>query len=296
MRKEMLLIINPAAGKGKGAAIGRQAEELYTQNGWHCTVQETRDAGDATRFVREHDRVQMVTCVGGDGTLSETLGGLVDMPEQPALCYIPMGSTNDMALSVGLPKKPLLAAQCALDGHPQEIDAGRLDDRVFSYVACFGAFSRTSYITGRQMKNRLGHFAYILTGARELNNIRPFPVQVDCEGERITGNFLFGAVCNTRSLGGALKLPVDEDALHDGTHEMLLVRDPKNIFQALSLLWSLARGQYDHPLMVVRRIREAYFYMPADMPWSLDGERADTGRVVHVCNLPNAYRMMLPKK
>lgn len=296
MRKQLLLIVNPAAGFGKGASLAEQAAAMYASEGWECTVCKTGGAGDAADFARQKSAdKQMLVCIGGDGTLSETLGGLVDVSAPPPLCYIPTGSTNDLALSVGLPRDPMKAARCALEGHPQEIDAGMLDGRVFSYVACFGAFSRTSYITGRQMKNRLGHFAYILTGARELNNIRPLPVTVECEGERIEGNFLFGAVCNTRSLGGALRLPVDADALHDGKHELLLVREPRSICQAVGILWSLARGKYDHELIVCRRVREAVFHMPEDMPWSLDGERADSGREVRIRNLPHAYRLMLPE-
>ena len=102
-------------------------------------------------------------------------------------------------------------------------------------------------------------------------------------------------MCNTRSLGGALRLPVDESALHDGRHELLLVREPKHIYQAVSLLLCLARGKYDHPLIVCQSVSRAVFHMPEDMPWSLDGERADAGRTVVFENMPSAYRLMLPK-
>lgn len=295
MGKELLMIVNPAAGKGKGRLYEQQVTQLYTRHGWHCTTCETQGAGDAARFAQSMGaQAQLLLCIGGDGTLSETLGGLTQLSAPPPLCYVPMGSTNDLALSAGLPHDAMQAAQCGLDGHAQPIDAGSFNGQVFSYVACFGAFSRTSYITGRKMKNRLGHFAYILTGAQELNRIHPYPVQITCDDEDISGNFLFGAVCNTRSLGGALRLPVDENALHDGRHELLLVREPKHIYQAISLLWHLARGKYDHPLIVCKSVSRAVFHMPEDMPWSLDGERADAGRTVVFENMPSAYRLMLP--
>lgn len=297
MSKKLLLIVNPAAGKGKGREYEQRVSALYTQAGWDCAVRSTQGAGDAARFaLQEGAQSDMLLCIGGDGTLSETLGGLTQLAAPPPLCYVPMGSTNDLALSAGLPRKAMDAAQCGLTGRAQPIDAGRFNGQVFSYVACFGAFSRTSYITGRKMKNRLGHFAYILTGARELNRIRPYPVQIEGDGTSISGNFLFGAVCNTRSLGGALRLPVDENALHDGRHELLLVREPKHIYQAISLLWCLARGKYSHPLIVCESVAHAVFHMPEDMPWSLDGERADAGRTVVFENMPSAYRLMLPQK
>ncbi len=296
MSKKLLMIVNPAAGKGKGRVYEQRVSVLYTQAGWDCDIRNTQGAGDAARFaLQEGAQADMLLCIGGDGTLSETLGGLTQLSAPPPLCYVPMGSTNDLALSAGLPRNAMDAAQCGLTGRAQPIDAGRFNGQVFSYVACFGAFSRTSYITGRKMKNRLGHFAYILTGARELNRIRPYPVQIEGDDTSITGSFLFGAVCNTRSLGGALRLPVDESALHDGRHELLLVREPKHIYQAVSLLLCLARGKYDHPLIVCQSVSRAVFHMPEDMPWSLDGERADAGRTVVFENMPSAYRLMLPK-
>ena len=296
MSKKLLMIVNPAAGKGKGRVYEQRVSALYTQAGWDCDIRNTQGAGDAARFaLQEGAQADMLLCIGGDGTLSETLGGLTQLSAPPPLCYVPMGSTNDLALSAGLPRNAMDAAQCGLTGRAQPIDAGRFNGQVFSYVACFGAFSRTSYITGRKMKNRLGHFAYILTGARELNRIRPYPVQIEGDDTSITGSFLFGAVCNTRSLGGALRLPVDESALHDGRHELLLVREPKHIYQAVSLLLCLARGKYDPPLIVCQSVSRAVFHMPEDMPWSLDGERADAGRTVVFENMPSAYRLMLPK-
>lgn len=295
MRKKLLLIVNPAAGRCKGTKAGAEIDQLYTEAGWDNRRHNTLKAGDAAHFVRrDAPKADMVLCIGGDGTLSETLEGLLSLKNPPPLCYVPMGSTNDLAYSVGLPSKPLRAAQCGLTGRARPIDAGRFNGRIFSYVACFGAFSRTSYITGRQMKNKLGHFAYILTGAKELNAIHPYPVRVKLDDEVIEGDFLFGAVCNTRSLGGALKLPVAEDALYDGKHELFMVREPKNIFQALSCLWNIACGRYDHELLVVRQLSQATFHMPEDMPWSLDGERADAGRDVKIENIKHAYRLMLP--
>jgi diacylglycerol kinase (ATP) len=295
MSKKLLLIVNPAAGKGKGRTFEKKVCALYEHSGWTCDIRNTQGAGDAAEFAtKDGADADMIGCIGGDGTLSETLGGLTKLPAPPPLCYVPMGSTNDLAISVGLPRKPMKAAKCGLEGHAQPIDVGKLNGTIFSYVACFGAFSRTSYITGRKMKNRLGHLAYILTGASELNRIRPYHVHIEGDELALEGNFLFGAVCNTRSLGGALHLPVDKNALHDGRHELLLVREPKHIYQAVSLLWSLANGKYDHPLIVCKSVSHAVFHMPEEMPWSLDGERADLGKTVEFENMPSAYRIMLP--
>lgn len=291
----LLLIVNPAAGMGRGHTLKDEIAHMYARYGWESTIQETEGAGDAARFAQEsaasHD---LVMCVGGDGTLSETLGGLTRVPEAPPLCYVPMGSTNDLALSAGLPRDPMSAAAVGLGGEPVPIDAGSFNGRVFSYVACFGAFTRTSYETDRQLKNKIGHLAYILTGAQELTRIQSYSVTVECGEETISGDFFFGSCCNTRSLGGTVKLPLGLSDLQDGSHELLMVRKPERITELTGLLPTVLAGKYDHPLLVYRHVDHAVFHMPEEMPWSLDGERADAGQQVDIRNLHHAFRLMLP--
>ena len=140
MSKKLLMIVNPAAGKGNGRVYEQRVSALYTQAGWACDIRNTQGAGDAARFaLQEGAQADMLLCIGGDGTLSETLGGLTQLSAPPPLCYVPMGSTNDLALSAGLPRNAMDAAQCGLTGRAQPIDAGRFNGQVFSYVACFGA-------------------------------------------------------------------------------------------------------------------------------------------------------------
>lgn len=295
MGNNLLLIVNPAAGMGRGKTLKDEIAHMYQRYGWNVDICETAGAGDAARFAQEEsDGHNLLMCVGGDGTLSETLGGLTKLPDAPPLCYVPMGSTNDLALSAGLPHDPMSAAAVGLAGNPTPMDAGDFNGRVFSYVASFGAFTRTSYETDRALKNKLGHLAYILTGAQELTRIQSYEVTVDLPEETIEGEFFFGAFCSTRSLGGMVKLPMEEDGLHDGKHELLMVRRPRSITDLSGILPSMLAGSYDHPLVVYRHVEKAVFHMPEPMPWSLDGERGDAGTEVRVRNLPSAYRLMLP--
>jgi len=296
MDKRLLMIVNPAAGMGRGETLQGEIAALYARAGYRCTLCDTQGAGDAARFAQEEaDRHALLVCVGGDGTLSETLDGLLRVENAPPLCYVPMGSTNDLAVSAGLPRVALEAARVGLEGAPQPIDAGSFNGRVFSYVASFGAFTRTSYETDRALKNRIGHLAYILTGAQELTHIQSYAVSVDTPEEKITGEFIFGCVCNTRSLGGTLKLPIGREDLNDGMHELFMVRKPQTIGDVTGLLQALLSGEYSHPLIVLRHVSEAVFHMPEEMPWSLDGERADAGTRVEVRTLHHAYQLMLPR-
>lgn len=295
MPDQLLLIVNPAAGMGRGETIKDEIARMYERYHWHTDICCTRGGGDAARFALEgaadHD---LVMCVGGDGTLSETLGGLTRVPDAPPLCYVPMGSTNDLALSAGLPRDPMSAAAVGLGGQPTSIDAGSFDGRVFSYVASFGLFTRTSYETDRELKNKIGHLAYLLTGVQELKHIVSYPVRVEADGETIEDEFFFGSMCNTRSLGGTVKLPLGKDDLSDGRHELLMVRKPRSITELSGLLPTVVAGKYDHPLLVYRHVQQAVFTMPEGLSWSLDGERADAGTRVEVKNLHHAYRLMLP--
>ena len=295
MESKLLMIVNPAAGMGRGRTIKDEITRMYARYHWQSTVRCTESAGDAARFALESgDGYDMVMCVGGDGTLSETLEGLTQVENAPPLCYVPMGSTNDLAMSAGLPKDPMSAAAVGLGGISRPIDAGLFNGQVFSYTASFGAFTRTSYETDRALKNKLGHLAYIITGAKELGRIHSYQVSVEADGEMIDGEFFFGSFCNSRSLGGVLKLPLGKDDLWDGRHELLMARKPQNITELSGLLTTLMAKRYDHPLLVYRHVEHAVFHMPEDLPWSLDGERADPGVTVEASNLHNAYRLMLP--
>ena len=297
MAEKLMLIINPAAGRGEGASVCGHLLDLYDQAGFECRVHFTREAGDAQRFAASCDEsVDMLVCVGGDGTMSETLAGLVKAKAQPPLCYVPLGSTNDLARSLNLPTEPIEAGWLALEGERTRLDAGMFDDKTFSYVASFGAFTSTSYETDRALKNKLGHFAYVLTGAKELPNIHAYPVRVECSEGTIEGRFIFGAVCNASRVGGTLKLPVTQDNFSDGKLELFMVREPRDLNELSQLLLALVGGNYTHELIECHTVTEATFYMPDDMAWSLDGEKAEAGKTVHIRTLPQAYEMMLPYK
>lgn len=295
MAKKLVLIINPASGRGEGSSVGGCLLNMYDEAGFACQTFFTRKAGDARRVAASCDEtVDMLVCVGGDGTMSETLAGLLEAKKQPPLCYVPLGSTNDLARSLKLPVDPLEAGKLALTGVKTRLDAGRFDKSTFSYVASFGAFTSTSYETDRALKNRLGHFAYVINSAKELPNIHAYPVRVECKEGVIEGRFLFGAVCNASRVGGTLKLPVTESNFSDGKLELFMVREPKDLSEISQLLIALAGGNYTHELIECHSVTQAVFHMPDEMAWSLDGEKAVAGRKVEISTLPSAYELLMP--
>ena len=167
MSKKLLFIINPRAGKTKSSTPLLAAADCFTRSGYQLQLYLTEGTGHASELVRQYGGdADVVVCAGGDGTLNETIAGLMTLHQPPALGYIPCGSTNDFAASLAIPSDPAQAAQRIAQGTPRALDLGTHNGRYFAYVASFGAFTRSSYSAPQASKNALGHFAYILEGMK----------------------------------------------------------------------------------------------------------------------------------
>ena len=163
--KTLLFIVNPRSGRTKSRAPLFDAVARFSQAGYQVYVHMTTGPGDATRVARELGAdFDMVVCSGGDGTLNETIAGLMDLSHRPWVGYLPNGSTNDFAASLHIPAQTENAVEAIVRGDPFPMDVGTHNGRPFVYVASFGAFTRSSYSAPQATKNALGHFAYILEG------------------------------------------------------------------------------------------------------------------------------------
>ena len=177
-------------------------------------------------------------------------------------------------------------------GTPCPLDVGRHNDRYFAYVASFGAFTRSSYSATQAAKNALGHFAYILEGLGDLDSLRPYRCAVDADGERFEGEFIFGAVCNSTSLGGLVKLDPSRVRMDDGKFELLLLRMPKTALDLQNLITAMTRMQYDYPGVILRHVRRVTLTTEENLPWSLDGEYCPSAPRVEIENLPAAIQLV----
>ena len=164
MKKRMMLIINPMAGRSGYKTGFGEVMNILDSGGYLTTVYFTQGRGDATVMAAQHAaEYDTVACIGGDGTLSEGVSGLMQVPNPPPLGYIPMGTTNDVASTLGLPKNATDAALRIVTGTPTAFDVGSFGDQsFFTYVAAFGAFTAVSYETPQNEKQALGHLAYVL--------------------------------------------------------------------------------------------------------------------------------------
>lgn len=296
--KKMLFIMNPYSGKRRANRYLVEILEMFNRADYQVVTHMTGGQGDATEVARRlGPEMDIVVCCGGDGTFNETVAGLqmagVDVP----VGYIPAGSTNDFAASLKLPTEPLEAAQEIVDGSPVYYDAGSFNGRFFSYVASFGAFTRTSYTTPQSIKNALGHTAYVLSGISELSQIRNEHVRLEIDGETIEDDFLFGAICNSTSVGGILTLDPKQVDMADGKLEVLLVRSPKSLLELTECISAVQSQQYNNCEMITFRSgREIKITADPEMPWTLDGEREDGHQEITVTNNHLAYRLVQNRK
>ena len=286
MANTLLFIVNPRAGRTRSTAPLFDAVAHFCASGYLVDLRLTQAREDATRLARElGGKFDAVVCCGGDGTLNETVTGLMDLPSPPPLGYIPAGSTNDFAASLHLPDQPLEAARVITASGGRPLDVGSFNGRPFIYVASFGAFTRASYSAPQNVKNDLGHLAYILEGVKDLSTLRPYRASVATEEECFDGEFLFGAVTNATSVGGLVKLKEDQVCLDDGLFELLLIPNPKSIADLQGLARSLLLQDFTGGGVIFRHVHTLTVQTPEDLPWALDGEFDPGGAQVEIHNL-----------
>ena len=292
--RKLLMVVNPRAGRNKSRGPLYDAAGILSSNGYLLRIHNTVAPGDARDLVRrEGARYDAVVAVGGDGTLNEVVTGLMKLDNPPPLGYMPQGSTNDFAASLHLPSNPAEAAAVIAQSAGRKLDIGQWNRRYFVYVASFGAFTRTSYSAPQNVKNALGHFAYVLEGVKDLDSLRPYPIRLNADGETLDGEYLFGAVCNTLSIGGIVKLAPEHVALDDGLFELLLVPNPRTPADLQDLMMSAVNQDYAGKGFVFRHVSSIRLETEDVLPWSLDGEYAPGTPKVEIVNRRQALSMLL---
>lgn len=293
-RKQMLLVINPRSGKGQIRNRLLDILDMFTKEGYQIQVHITQRPDEARQIVAESGTEKdLVVCSGGDGTLNETISGMMQLEHAPELGYIPAGSTNDFASSLKLPRQMLEAARMAARGDAYPFDIGRFcDDRYFVYVAGFGAFTEVSYLTPQDKKNVLGHQAYMLESVKSLASIKSYSMKVSWDKNSLQGEFIFGMVTNTISVGGFKGLVVQDVALNDGLFEVLLIRTPKTPLELSDIVSSLfLKEESSSDLVYKFKTSSLRFEAKEPVDWVLDGEFGGSRQQVWVENLQRRMKI-----
>ena len=292
--KKLLLIVNPASGARRGRRFLPDMISLFSRGGYLVTVCLTEKRGDAADFARQFaGEADLAVACGGDGTLNEVVAGLLSAGLETPIGYIPAGSTNDFAATLALPLQIPKACAAILSREPRPLDVGRFgSDRYFTYTASFGAFTSVSYATPQNMKNLLGHTAYILQGIASLKDIRPVHMKITTGGRDYENDYIFGAVCNSTSLGGVLKLEDEGIHMNDGLFEALLIPYPGSLVRLNQIIAALTAHRYDDPSLIFIRASAFTCEGAPDLSWTLDGEEAEGASSLEIRNLPGAIRLI----
>ncbi len=270
-----LVIINPRAGKERGKQYLFSIADALCKAGYRVTVHITQAAGDATDIVREcGDEYDRIICCGGDGTFQETVTGVLEFPTdfRPSIGYIPCGTTNDLSKSMDVPTVPDDNIANVISGNYQNMDIGVFNGRIFTYIASFGSFSSVSYETPQSAKNLLGHTAYVLNGISQVFKIHPIHMRWRCDELSGEGDYLFGGVSNTTSIGGMYKLPPAAVSLNDGMFELILVKNGEfNIDLVPKLIAKRFNEESGNRILI---LKGKHFRLDFDepVPFTLDGE------------------------
>ena len=287
MDKKLLMIVNPVAGMKRLKSALLDVISIFSAGGFRTTVMVTGRRGDAASYAAAGGEYDLVVCCGGDGTLNETVCGMLD-----AGVTIPCGSTNDFASSMGIPTDVKKAAHAIADGMPRPLDVGKFNGDYFTYVASFGAFTAASYNAPQDIKNLLGHAAYVFEGIKDLSSIKPYPMKLSCGDRTIEGDYVFGAVANSTSFGGIVRLKDELVSLNDGMFEVLLIKMPRTLGDLNGIINSLTTSNFDNSRFEFFKASELTFLPSEPTAWSLDGEYKRTDGEVVVRNLHGAVNFV----
>ena len=298
MSKKLLMIMNPVAGVKKANKHLTEIVNLLCEAGYECQLQMTSPGLGADELVKRYAfNKDLVVCIGGDGTFNEMVSGIINNNYTSNVGYIPSGSTNDFANGLGISQTPLTAAKDIIDGIPVTLDAGKFNDRIFTYTASFGVFTKSSYNTPRDLKNTFGYLAYVLEGAKELTSVPKIHIKAKTDDKEIEGNYIFGAVCNsTRIGGGFVKFDKNSVDMNDGLLEVLLIKYPKNPVEATQTLFELQNSKFDTPYFEFLSTEKITFITDEEIDWTIDGEYQKGAPEITVTNIHSKFSLVLNKK
>lgn len=297
---KVLVIFNPRAGKNSSRKSQDDIIRVFKDYGFEVTEKVTTCVGDATEIVKHNiNGHNLVACCGGDGTFNESVNGMIAAKTEVPLMYIPMGSTNDLANTIGVTNDVSKQIELFLNGEINSYDIGRFNNRHFSYVASFGVGADASYNTSQKWKNRLGHTAYLLNGfvfglPHQIKNLRPYHIIIETDDQVIEDDYYFGAVSNSNEVAGLFKFDKKGIKLNDGIFEVLLIKRVKGFFDALRLIKKIQAEEYDDQIInfTTKSIKMTF---NDELPWTLDGEFGGAHKDVEIEILHNRVNLVSPQ-
>ena len=294
MEKKLFFVFNPKAGKGKIKTALMDIVDIFNKGGYEVVIRATQYPKDAYEMTRKYaDKVDLVVCSGGDGTLDEVVAGLVETGSKVPVGYIPAGSTNDFAGSLFIPKNMVAAAEMIMEENVYRCDIGKFNKQTFTYIAAFGLFTDVAYETDQDLKNILGHLAYLLEGVKRLFDIQSYHMKVTTEDEIFEDDFMYGMITNSRSVGGFKYLTGKNVDMNDGLFEVTLITTPKNPMDMQEIIAGLMSGKDNSDLIYTFKTSRIRIQSDEAVAWTLDGEYGGDHKEVEIRNLHRALNLYL---
>lgn len=294
MKKKVLFIVNPKSGRGVIRNHLLNIIDIFTKAEFDLGIYISQSAGDARNKTKEAaGKYDLIVCSGGDGTLDEVISGVMESEKKPCIGYLPCGSTNDFANSVGIPKTLAVAARHIAEWKEFPCDIGLFNQDYFVYIAAFGLFTDVSYETNQDMKNVLGHLAYVLEGATRLMDIKSYEMKIEADDIEIEGKFIYGMVTNSTSVGGFKNITGKNVKLDDGLFEVTLIRTPRDITELNEIVQAVLSGKTHDNYFYQFRTSKITFSSPYELPWTLDGEFGGYHNEVKIENAKHALTLLI---
>lgn len=294
--KKLLFIVNPVAGRKLYKKVFPEMIQEFMEAGYLVTTYLTQSPSDAERYAAlcgaDYDRV---VCLGGDGTFAQVVAGLKQCGKDMPVGYIPAGSSNDFGALHGLSTDLVTAAHDAVTGGVKAVDCGTFNDKLFIYVAAFGAFVATSYVTPQDLKNALGRPAYFLDVMRELPRIKAEHMKVTANGQTFEGNYIFGAITNNTSVSGVVSLPEGTVVTDDGEFEVVLIENLKTLPELGDTVYSVLSGDFISKNITFFHASELTIEADNPIDWTLDGEYHQGDLVVKIENHKQSLKVYVPE-
>ena len=290
----MLFVFNPKAGKGKIKTHLLDIVDIFSSHDYEIIIRSTQAPRDAYEKAKEYaNSVDMIVCSGGDGTLDEVVTGIMEAESSVPIGYIPAGSTNDFANSLFMPKNMTKVAEMIMEEELYHCDIGRFNQKTFAYVAAFGLFTDVSYETDQDLKNVLGHVAYVLEGVKRLFDIKSYHMKVTSDEVQAEDDFIVGMITNSRTVGGFKNLTGKNVDMNDGLFEVTLIAHPKNPLQLQEIITALVMAEDNTDLIYSFKTKKLTIESDEEVPWTLDGEFGGDNSYVDIENRHKALNLYL---
>ena len=217
MRKSAMLIVNPVAGKEDAVSYGERVKEELKNKYTNVLVRQTRGEGDAEKFASQacEEGFHLVVCLGGDGTVNETVNGLASFQNRPLLGIIPLGTVNNLAKALNIPEQVEKAIELLKSDHYKEIDVGLVNERYFTNSLAVGNVAEAVYDVDTEEKTKLGPLAYVKAVGKEILKDDVFPIRLEMDEDVWEGEVSVIIIGLLDSIAG-FKSISDEVEIGDG--------------------------------------------------------------------------------